>query len=282
MRLESEYRYRVFANRVFAGNPITLHEVSEAALDDAQLLLRLAQESWSEDNVFFTYWPSGPINARFFSSHGELHLCGHGLLALAHHVFGPDKLGSRLVQSTHGTWLIRATAKGPMAIMPALAPLEAPSASHWLRKGLRRVLNIEAQALHRFPNGVWVALLSDFGQLRRIDARAVAQLRDEAEVPGALICAVAMHDGAYGFRYFAPWHGKQEDSGTGSAHCYLAPLMMTPNGTARALQFSGEGIAEMELALRDDEVWLSGAVRAVEFVPHRRLVSQLRSADSRR
>ena len=273
--LDNEHRYRVFANRVFAGNPITLHEVD--GLDDSAYLASVARESWSEDNVFFSYFPCGPIQARFFSSHSELQLCGHGLLALAYHVFGRDGVGSRLVQSASGTWMIRGTSQGPVAIMPMEEPLPQVAESHWMRKGLRRFLGCDPAAVHTFPNDVWVVVLNDLAQLRGVEAARVRSLRSDAETPGALIAVVPMRDGAYGFRYFAPWHGKVEDSGTGVAHRYLAPLFLAEDGKCRAMQFSKEGIAEMHIERRAKEIWLSGAVHTVASIPHRRLVSQLSS-----
>lgn len=250
-------RYRVFGSATFRGNPVTLFAVD--ALDDGASLQRTAQASSSEDNVFYVTTDDGPVLARFYSSTAELWLCGHGLLALSHHLHASGVEGPREVQSTFGTWRIHADAQGPGVLLPAQHASAVADSTHWMKQALHGI-GIEHEGLHRCPNKVWIAILRDMPELLAIDATAVATLSCRNAKPGALIAAVRMQDGAYGFRYFAPWHGKPEDSGTGSAHCYLAPLLARAHVPLTALQFSPEGVAEMGVCLRGDGVALAGKV----------------------
>lgn len=265
MIILKESRYRVFATATFPGNPVTLHEVD--ALDDAGSMRQRARLSWSEDNGFFVARGDGPIEARFFSSRKELLLCGHGLLALAQHVAGTLAEGSWPVRTPHGTWTLEVDAAGPAALLPLFGGHRADDERHWIRHALAS-MELEQRALHALyacPNGVWVAQLDTLEQLQRLDARRVASQRVGSSVPGALIAAVCLPDVCYAFRYFAPWHGKPEDSGTGSAHCYLAPLFLHGQGgndVHRARQYSPQGSAEMRIALQGERVRLSGAVHA--------------------
>lgn len=259
MKVLGETSYRVFGSASFRGNPVTLFEVD--GLDDGTALLHVANNSRTEDNVFFIVPGGGPVKARFFSSSAELWLCGHGLLALAHRLHAT---GIRDVQSTHGSWQIHGDADGPGVSMPAQHAAEIRG-THWMSGALRSI-GLEHAGLYAAPNGVWIVLLRDLEELRAIDAAAIASMPTGDTPPGALIAALwlqglqGLQNAGYGFRYFAPWHGKPEDSGTGSAHCYLAPLLAPPRDTITALQFSPEGIAEMRICLRGNAVSLAGRV----------------------
>ena len=253
----AESRYRVFGSPTFRGNPVTLLEVD--ALDDSDSLLRAAQGSSTEDNVFFSAVDGKPITARFFSSTAELWLCGHGLLALSHHLRAPDVRGMRAVHSPHGAWHIYADEQRPGVLMPAQRGIEILDSTHWMKQALRGI-GMEYEQLYLCPNDVWIVVLRTMTELLGINAEAVAALPYGGTPPGALIAALPMQDAGYGFRYFAPWHGKQEDSGTGSAHCYLAPLMSASPAPFTARQFSPEGVAEMRVCLRGDAVAMAGRV----------------------
>lgn len=252
-----ESRYRVFGSPTFRGNPVTLCEVD--ALDDDAALLHAAQRSATEDNVFFTVPDGRRVSVRFFSSTAELWLCGHGLLALSYHLRARDGSGTRDVQSPSATWQIHADAQAPGVLMPVQHGVEIADSKHWMKQALFSI-GIEHEHLYKCPNDVWVAVLRGMTELLRIDSNAVASFRCGGNRPGALIAAISLRDERYGFRYFAPWHGKQEDSGTGSAHCYLAPLFLDSRARVTALQFGPEGMAEMRIGLRNDVVELSGRV----------------------
>lgn len=252
-----ESKYRVFGSPTFRGNPVTLCEVD--ALDDDAALLHAAQCSATEDNVFFTVPDSKRVSVRFFSSTAELWLCGHGLLALSYHLRARGGSGTRDVQSPNASWQILADAQAPGVLMPVQHGIEIVDSRHWMKQALCSI-GIEHEHLYKCPNEVWVAVLREMTELLRIDPNAVAALPCGNSRPGALIAAIPLQEARYAFRYFAPWHGKQEDSGTGSAHCYLAPLMTRPAEQIRALQFSPEGVAKMRIALRGDVVELSGRV----------------------
>jgi len=260
-----ETRYRVFGSATFAGNPVTLFEVD--GLDDGAALQHAASRSSTTDNVFFVAADGTPLKARFFSSTAELWLCGHGLLALSHHMHAAGATGAREVLSPYDsssgtpyrTWQLYADAQAPGVLMPAQRSTEIPDHTHWMHQALRKS-GIPSQCLYACPNGVSIVVLREKDELLRLDADAIAALPVGNNTPGALIAALRLPDGGYGFRYFAPWHGKPEDSGTGSAHSYLAPLLAAARTPVTALQFSPEGVAEMRVLLLDHAVALSGNV----------------------
>ena len=123
-----------------------------------------------------------------------------------------------------------------------------------------RSIGIAHQRLYSAANDVWIVLLPEMSALRAIEAETVAAVSVGHTTPGALIATLRLKSGGYGFRYFAPWHGKPEDSGTGSAHCYLAPLMARSPAPVTALQFSPDGVAEMRVSLRGAAVAVAGKV----------------------
>jgi predicted PhzF superfamily epimerase YddE/YHI9 len=256
MKIVREARYRVFGSATFAGNPVTLFEVD--ALDDSLALLQAAKQSATNDNVFFV--ANDHVHARFYSSTAELWLCGHGLLALSQHLHSPDVAAARDVHSTHATWQIYPGSDGPGVLMPAQHAVDVTGTTHWMNEALLDI-GIKHERLYRAPNEVWIALLRDMAELQKISAAAVAALPCGDTKPGALIATLRLPHDAYGFRYFAPWHGKEEDSGTGSAHCYLAPLLLAGSHVpVTAWQFSPAGVAEMRVNMRGKSVALAGKV----------------------
>jgi predicted PhzF superfamily epimerase YddE/YHI9 len=180
-------------------------------------------------------------------------------LALSHHLRAPDVVGARKVHSPSGSWQIYADAQEFGILMPAQPAVEIVDSTHWMKQALRSI-GIGYERLYRCANDVWIVVLHELDELLGMEADTVAALACGDTAPGALIAALRLQDAAYGFRYFAPWHGKQEDSGTGSASCYLAPLMTESPAPATALQFSPEGVAEMRVCLRGDAVALLGRV----------------------
>ena len=131
MRVLRETRYQVFGSPGFRGNPVTLFEVD--ALDDSAFLLSAAKGSSTEDNVFFIAAEHKPVMTRFFSSRAELWLCGHGLLALSHHLRAANASSTRKVHSTYGSWQIFADNAGSGVLMRAQRATEVLDSTHWMK-----------------------------------------------------------------------------------------------------------------------------------------------------
>lgn len=250
--------YRVFAGPESAGNPITLFATDE--LDDTAALMRSALRSASEDNVYYAL-ESGSLAARFFSRHGELYLCGHGLLALAHHVKQDFRQDRVQVNTPRGPRELRWREGESWIAMPGFKSRAITDDSNTMAMSLGGI-GLVYRSLLASANDVWIVLLDGPARLARLDAESVAALETGAYVPGALIAAAPAAPHAYALRYFAPWHGKPEDIGTGSAHCYLAPLLLAPGEPGKARQYSAAGVTEMQIMVEDDKVLLSGSVEA--------------------
>src|SRR5690606_16682215 len=85
--LKDAVRYRVFGADAFPGNPATLIEC--ASLDDGAALQAQARRLPAGDMAFYAHARADAIDGwhvRFFSHSREIQLCGHALLALAHHL----------------------------------------------------------------------------------------------------------------------------------------------------------------------------------------------------
>jgi predicted PhzF superfamily epimerase YddE/YHI9 len=96
------------------------------------------------------------------------------------------------------------------------------------------------------------ALAPDFGALRKLGMMVIAT------APGTRSDCVV--------RYFAPAHGIDEDPGTGSIHCALAPYWCERLGkdAIQSLQVSKRG-SELHCTLRGERVLIAGeAVKYLE------------------
>jgi predicted PhzF superfamily epimerase YddE/YHI9 len=87
---------------------------------------------------------------------------------------------------------------------------------------------------------------------------------DQGNHPGALILSVHMPGKGYALRYFSPWHGKHEDSATGSAQSCLAPFWLRSGEHSKVCQLSPKGLAKMQVYMDNDNVWLTGKVHSHE------------------
>lgn len=250
--------YRVFGTAQFPGNPVTLREVDD--LDDDAWLCRDSRDSATEDNVYFTVRNDAACDVRFFSRTAELQLCGHGLLALACHL-GVGKSGFRMNASAPGdrNWQLCHRDDAIWIRMPAVpAALCNPEDNPLIE--LLRALELNHDRLYVCANDVWVATVPDLETLRQVHAMTLQVIHHTCEAPGALVPTVRLADGSYALRYFAPWHGKLEDSGTGSVQACLAPLWLEDGQSSRVFQHGPQGVAEMLVRLDGNHVWLTGKV----------------------
>src|SRR5690606_9599947 len=177
----------------------------------------------------------------FFSHSAELRLCGHALLACAETLLGATPLTEPPLTKPSlskppltKTPLTKAPPEGREAELTLSSgvlrhrlqrvegrpwvtlPLTAPSgAAPALLRSLLEDAGRHVEALHAFPGRVWVAALRSLAEVEGFQAEAFPWGALEGETPGALILACCLGEGHYTFRYFAPWHGKPEDPGTG-------------------------------------------------------------------
>lgn len=252
LNIVEQWAWRVFDSPGFAGNPTRVHALEGPA--DTATLLAHSRSLSSEDNAYF--WPEdGGLRVRFFSHSAELRLCGHALLACAETLLaGESELSLTSGVLRHRLQRVEGR---PWVTLPLTAPSGAAPA---LLRSLLEDAGRHVEALHAFPGLVWVAALRSLAEVEGFQAEAFPWGALEGETPGALILACCLGEGYYTFRYFAPWHGKLEDPGTGSAQSFLAALWLQEGQLGRAWQVSPRGRTAMNLRRRDGELWLNGSL----------------------
>jgi PhzF family phenazine biosynthesis protein len=248
------YQVDAFTARRFGGNPAAVVPLEEWLPDDVMQAIA-AENNLAETAFVIPREDVSPL--RWFTPSVEVDLCGHATLASADVLFRYRfPKAERLAFSTRSGELA-VSRKGalleldfpsrpgkPVAVTDALAealgarPREAVQA-----RDLLAVFDSEAQVR---------ALRPDFDRVAKLDTWAVI-----ASAPGDDVDFVS--------RFFAPSHGIDEDSVTGSSHCTLTPYWADRLGRNRltAKQVSQRG-GDLTCELRGDRVLIAGQV--VEYL----------------
>ena len=260
------WRYRVFGSNSYAGNPVSLYALSAAA--DQQSLLSHASSSATMDNIYFWHEPHDErLHARALSRQGDIQICGHGMLALAHHQLATletaRETASLDIITPAFTHRCQQSAQGLSISLPLFAHREQPQP---LLQSLLLDAGVKLLRLLLCNNAVWVVQCS-LADLNHFERSQFPWQQLAPLAPGALILSAAMPEGAYAVRYFSPWYGKAEDNGTGSAQCYLAPLWLSPGQSAKVRQPGPAGTAMLQVTLEDQRVILQGRVEVDPSVP---------------
>lgn len=238
------WRYRVFGSTHYAGNPVSLYALSAPA--ERQSLLFHASSSATMDNIYFWREPHDDrLHARAISRQGDIQICGHGLLALAHHQLAALETASLEIITPAFTHRCQKSAQGLSISLPAFAHRDQTQP---LLQSLLLDAGIQPLRLLLCDNAVWVVQCT-LADLNNFERSRFPWSQLEPLMPGALILSAAMPEGAYALRYFSPWYGKDEDNATGSAQCYLVPLWLTPGQTARVQQPGPAGTAVLQVTL---------------------------------
>jgi len=242
-----------FTNIRFTGNPAAACPL-KGWLDD-ELLRKVAAENNLSETAFFV--PTGDhYELRWFSSRGEVKLCGHATLASAYVVFHFLKMGLQTVRfetryrgslsvvreadllaMDFPAFFPETCSHVPAALFPALGAEERPS----------EVLEVNETYLAVYENErVIQGMRPDFGLLEQLHPYVVA-----VTAPGV--------DADFVSRYFKPSYGMPEDPVTGSAHCALAPYWATRlhKPQLHARQRSQRG-GELWCEIRGNRITLKG------------------------
>ncbi|MFU0870442.1 PhzF family phenazine biosynthesis protein [Kluyvera sichuanensis] len=208
------YMVDAFTTTTFGGNAAAVCPLTEW-LPDATLLKMAKQHNQSE-TAFFVTTDNG-FELRWFTTQGEINLCGHATLAAAHVIFEylnfPDatihfdtRFVGPLTVTRNGEWL---TLDFPAwKTEPAAPP----------------ALLLEALGITEYKD---VRVARDYLVVLE-NQQQVEALRPNinAMVPlGKMVCVTAPGTGKYDFvsRFFCPGEAVAEDPVTGSAHSMLIP-----------------------------------------------------------
>lgn len=255
------YQVDAFAAAPFQGNPAAVC-VLQDWLDDDTLRQIAAENNLAETAFIICHRDSFAI--RWFTSLGEINLCGHATLASAHVVFthlNHNQPRLRFTTQSVGDLIVCRDDPNYILDFPAWMPELLPTFPVAASAGLGGVVPLESYLgrdyLFVFPNAAMVkAIQPDFKILRQL---------------GKLVCLTAPGDTTCDFvsRFFCPGDAVEEDPVTGSAHCMLTPYwaQRLQKNDLIGHQFSARGTAEIRCAYRGDRVNLAGtAVTVIEGI----------------
>jgi PhzF family phenazine biosynthesis protein len=251
------FQIDAFTSRLFGGNPAAVVPL-EAWLPDATMQA-IALENNLAETAFFVAENDG-FRLRWFTPEVEVKLCGHATLASAYVIFSFLEPGRTQVRFETLSGTLTVTAQGERLVM------DFP---RWTLEALKSVPNDLARALRAVP--VQVFAIQEGGNLFAVfasesDVRALApDFRDLASLEAGVIATAPGEQSDCVVRYFAPAYGIDEDAGTGSIHCALAPYWADRlrKNTIHSLQLSKRG-AELHCELKGNRVEIAG--QAVKYL----------------
>ena len=244
------YLVDAFSDKNFGGNAAAVCPLSEWLADD--VLLKMAQQHNQSETAFFVHTDEG-YELRWFTTLGEINLCGHATLATAHVIFEYlDHPSATITFSTRFVGELRVTRSGDWLTLnfPAWSTevVDTPPPV------LFSALGINAANEVRVGRDYMVVLDSQ---------RQVEALTPDitAMLPlGKMVCVTAPGD-EYDFvsRFFCPGEGVPEDPVTGSAHSMLIPYWSEKLGKTQmsARQVSLRG-GDLRCELKGDRVLIGG------------------------
>ncbi len=211
------YQVDAFADEVFKGNPAVVCPLKDWLPDE--MMQKIASENGVSESAFFVKKEqSDHYHIRWFSSKGEVELCGHATLASAYVIFNFIDTSLKMItfESMGGVLeVIKQDENNLTLILNALMPtiddeyhtlFNATIGEEPLRvfKGLDYILVYDNEEIIR-------KITPRFDALKSLDLRG--------------ICITAKgNDHDFVYRFFAPKLGVNEDFITGSACVSLAPL----------------------------------------------------------
>ena len=234
----------------FSGNAAAVCPLTEWLPDET--LLKMAKQHNQSETAFFVDKEKG-FELRWFTSLGEINLCGHATLAAAHVIFEHlDYKGSAIHFETRfvgpltvtrsGDWLtLDLPAWNTQAVTPPPLLLDA--------------LGINAYQEVRVARDYLVVLENQ---------RQIADLQPDinAMIPlDKMVCVTAPGDGEYDFvsRVVCPGDAVPEDPVTGSAHSMLIPYWADKLQKTQMLAHQGaERGGELRCRLEGDRVYIGG------------------------
>lgn len=244
------YMVDAFADNVFGGNAAAVCPLTEWLPDDT--LLQMSKQHNQSETAFFVTTDEG-FELRWFTTQGEINLCGHATLAAAHVIFEyfdyPEttihfstRFAGPLSVARNGEWLtldFPAWDTEPVKPLPLLLETLGISECKEVRVARDYIVVLETQQQV---------------EAVRADINAMIPL-------GKMVCITAPGEGEYDFvsRFFCPGEAVSEDPVTGSAHSMLIPYWAEKLGKTQMLarQVSERG-GNLRCQLAGDRVLIGG------------------------
>ena len=242
-----------FTQQPFTGNPAAVC-LLQGWLDDAMLQKVAAENNLSE--TAFLVPNGGHYALRWFTSRGEVKLCGHATLASGYVVFNVLQAGAQSVQfETRFSGTLTVCQEGDVLSLnlPAIFPKTCANPPH----SLISALGHDSQPLHVLEgNETYLVVYDGEGKIRnmRPDFALLEKLH-----PYTVAITAPGNEVDFVSRYFKPSYGMLEDPVTGSAHCLLTPYWSNRLGKLQmhARQLSERG-GELGCELAEERVILKG------------------------
>lgn len=246
------FHVNAFTNqRPFSGNPAAVCPL-QGWLDDG-LMRKVAAENNLSETAFFV--SIGDLyELRWFTTRGEVKLCGHATLASAYVILSLLKPGLDSVrfETRHGgPLLVRKDGDIFSMDFPALCPelCENPPAKliSALGSAPSKVLEV---------NQTYIVVYEDERTIRNMEPDFT---RLEELHPFVVSVTAPGEDVDFVSRYFKPSYGMHEDPATGSVHCALTPYWAKHLGKSQlhAGQLSERG-GELWCEMKANRVLLKG------------------------
>lgn len=244
------YMVDAFASATFGGNTAAVCPLTEWLPDET--LLNMAKQHKQSETAFFISTDEG-FELRWFTTLGEINLCGHATLAAAHVIFEHLDYPRNTVQfSTRFVGPLTVTRDREWLTLDFPSWKTEPSAALPM---LLEALGIGECKEVRVARDYMVVLESQ---------QQVEGLRPDihAMLPlGKMVCVTAPGEGGYDFvsRFFSPGDAVPEDPVTGSAHSMLIPYWAEKlNKTQMLARQVSERGGDLRCQLAGDRVLIGG------------------------
>lgn len=246
------YLVDAFTDRPFSGNPAAVCPLVDW-LDD-ETLLNMAREHNQSETAFFVRTDGG-FELRWFTTRGEINLCGHATLASAHVIFEYlDYPQAEIIFSTRfaGDLTVRRSGDWLTLDFPAWETHPEEAAPLLLA-------SLGAEGVREVRAGRdYLVVLENERQLAALtpDIHAMLPLNK-------MVCVTAPGDEVdFVSRFFCPGESVAEDPVTGSTHSMLIPFwgarLNKTNMLARQLSARG---GELRCEWRGERVLIGGQAR---------------------
>lgn len=258
------YMIDAFASTTFAGNTAAVCPLAEWLPDET--LLKMSRQHNQSETAYFVANDKG-FELRWFTTQGEINLCGHATLAAAHVIFAhlgyPDstlhfatRFVGPLMVTRSGEWLtldFPAWDTEPVAPPPLL--LESLGITECVEVRVARD---------------YLVVMENQSQVEAVRPNISAMLP-----LGKMVCITAPGEDKYDFvsRFFCPGEAVAEDPVTGSAHSMLIPYWAKKLHKTQMLAHQGhERRGDLRCQLAGDRVYIGG--QAVTYLTGKVLLRQ--------
>lgn len=239
-----------FTTTTFGGNAAAVCPLTEWLPDET--LLKMSKQHNQSETAFFVPTQKG-FELRWFTTQGEINLCGHATLAAAHVIFEhlnypntiihfETRFVGALTVSRNGKWLtLDFPAWETESIVPSALLLQTLGITEYKEVRMARD---------------YMVVMENQQQVEAVKPNINAMLP-----LGRMVCITAPGDGEYDFvsRFFCPGEAVAEDPVTGSAHTMLIPYWARQLNKIQMLAHQGfERGGELRCQLVGDRVYIGG------------------------